>query len=158
MAFSFLLVAFGCHSGTLEHRGPQITAATISADQLPTEFDGTRTYHYRVGSVTDPQGMLVALWDSGLESTRAWQPFDNLCFDPVGPSSLLSLSRDRELPRRIPEGDGRVRCATKLTSYTISPAERSEYKRCAPGRDRDATGGQPCLSPEIAMSRLLLEQ
>ena len=101
MAFSLLLLAFGCHSGMLEHRGPQITAATISADQLPTEFDGTRTYHYRVGSVTDPQGMLVALWDSGLESTRAWQPLDNLCLDPVGPQFTVEfVSDDRGLPRK----------------------------------------------------------
>ena len=122
VAFPLLLLAFGCHSGTSEHTGPQITAATISADQLPAEFDATRTYHYRVGSVADPQGMLVALWDSGLESTRAWQPLDNLCLDPVGPQFTVEFVRDD--PRIAEQGferaDGRLRCATTLTAFTIS--------------------------------------
>src|SRR6185436_8987094 len=94
VAFSVLLLGAGCHSGTLERAGPVITATTISVDQLPTEFDGTRTYHYRVGSVTDPQGMLVALWESGLESKRAWQPLDNLCLDPVGPQFTVEFVMD----------------------------------------------------------------
>ena len=123
-AFSFLVLSVGCQSGTLERPGPQITAATISADQLPAQFDETRTYHYRLGTVTDPQAMLEALWDSGLESTRAWQPLDNLCLDPVGPQFTVEFARDN--PRIAHEGfargDGRLRCATMLTAYTISPA------------------------------------
>ena len=124
VAFSLLFLSVGCHSGTLEHTGPVITATTITAEQLPTEFDGTRTYHYRVGSVSDPQGMLMALWDSGLESSRAWQPLDNLCLDPVGPQFTIEFVVDD--PRIVEHGfersDGRLRCATTLTAYTISPA------------------------------------
>ena len=123
-ALSVLLTGAGCHSATLEHAGPQITATTISADQLPAEFDGTRTYHYRVGSVTDPQSLLVALWEAGLESSRAWQPLDNLCFDPVGPQFTVEFVMDD--PRIVEQGfvraEGRLRCATTLTAYTISPA------------------------------------
>ena len=124
VAFSVLLVGAGCHSTTLERAGPEITAATISADQLPAEFDGTRTYHYRVGSVADPQSLLVALWESGLESRRAWQPLDNLCLDPVGPQFTVEFVMDD--PRIAEQGfaraEGRLRCATTLTAYTISPA------------------------------------
>jgi hypothetical protein len=124
VAFSVLLVGAGCHSTTLEPAGPQITAATISADQLPAEFDGTRTYHYRVGSVTDPQSLLVALWESGLESRRAWQPLDDLCFGPIGPQFTVEFVMDD--PRIVEQGfertEGRLRCAMTLTAYTISPA------------------------------------
>ena len=124
VTFSVLLVGAGCHSATLERADPQITAATISADQLPAEFDGTRTYHYRVGSVADPQSMLIALWESGLESSRAWQPLDDLCFDPIGPQFTVEFVKDD--PRITEQGferaEGRLRCATTLTAYTISPA------------------------------------
>jgi len=124
LVFSVVLLSAGCHSGTIERAAPQITAATISVGQLPDEFDATRTYHYRVGSVSDPEGMLVALWDSGLESTRAWQPLDNLCLDPIGPQFTVEFVRDS--PRIAEQGferaDGRLRCATKLTEYTVSRA------------------------------------
>lgn len=124
VAFSVLLLGAGCDSGTLERTGPEITATTISAAQLPTEFDGTRTYHYRVGSVTDPQGMLAALWESGLESRRAWQPLDNLCLDPVGPQFTVEFVMDdpRIAAHGFERADGRLRCATTLTAYTVSPA------------------------------------
>jgi len=123
VAFSILLLSAGCQSATLENTDPVITATTISVDQLPTEFDGTRTYHYRMGSVTDPQGMLMALWDSGLETTRAWQPLDNLCFDPVGPQFTVELVMDdpRIAGHGFERADGRLHCATTLTAYTISP-------------------------------------
>ena len=124
VTLSVLLFCVGCNSGTGEHAGPVITAATISVDQLPAEFDGTRTYHYQIGSVTDPQGMLMALWDSGLEARRAWQPLDNLCLDPVGPQFTVELVTDdpRILDHGFERADGRLRCATTLTFYTISPA------------------------------------
>ena len=127
VAFSVLLLSTGCHSGMLERTGPEITATTISADQLPAEFDGTRTYHYRVGSVTDPQGMLVALWNSGLESTRAWQPLDDTCFDPVGPQFTVEFVSDdpRIAAHGFERGEGRLQCATTLTAYAVSPAERA---------------------------------
>ena len=125
-AVSILLLSVGCDSGTLERADPEITAVTISVDQLPAEFDGTRTYHYRVGSVADPRGMLVALWDSGLESRRAWQPLDNLCLDPIGPQFTVEFVVDdpRIADHGFERADGRLRCATTLTAYTISPAGR----------------------------------
>ena len=123
-AFSLLFLSVGCHSGTVEHTDPVITATTITAEQLPTEFDGTRTYHYRVGSVTDPETLLRALWDSGLESRRAWQPLDNLCFDPVGPQFTVEFVMDdpRIAEHGFERADGRLHCATTLTAYTILPA------------------------------------
>ena len=124
VAFSLLLISAGCDSGTLERTGPVITATTISVGQLPAEFDATRTYHYRVGSVTDPQGMLTALWDAGLESSRAWQPLDNLCLDPVGPQFTVEFVMDdpRIAERGFERADGRLHCATTLTAYTVTPA------------------------------------
>ena len=124
VALSILLVTAGCHSATLEPTGPVIRATTIPVYQLPAEFDETRTYHHRVGSVTDAQGMLIALWNSGLESRRAWQPLDNLCFDPVGPQFTVEFVMDdpRIAGRGFERGDGRLQCATTLTAYTISPA------------------------------------
>ena len=124
VALSILLVTAGCHSATLEPTGPVIRATTIPVDLLPAEFDETRTYHYRVGSVTDARGMLIALWNSGLESRRAWQPLDNLCFDPVGPQFTVEFVMDdpRIAGQGFERGDGRLQCATTLTAYTISPA------------------------------------
>src|SRR5512144_1473226 len=94
VAVPVLVAGLGCHPASLDHPPPQITATTISADQLPGEFDPTRTYHYRVGSVPDPRAMLVALWETGLRSRRAWQPLDDTCFDPVGPQFTVEFVRD----------------------------------------------------------------
>ena len=124
VALSVLFLSAGCHSATLEPNDPVITATTISVEQLPREFDETRTYHYRVGSVTDAQGMLMALWNSGLESRQAWQPLDDLCFDPVGPHFTVEFVMDdpRIAGKGFERGDGRLHCATTLTAYTMSPA------------------------------------
>jgi hypothetical protein len=121
--FSILVLCLGCHSVTHESAEPRIESANISVGQLPAEFDPLRTYHYRAGAVDDPRRMLLALWDLGLESRRAWQPLDNLCLDPVGPQFTIEFVSDD--PRITEQGfdraDGRLRCATKLIAYTISP-------------------------------------
>jgi hypothetical protein len=124
VAFVGLVLGAGCHHRTIESESLLITGVTIVADQLPAEFDATRTYHYREGSVTDPVLMLAALWHSGLESTRAWQPLDNICLDPVGPQFTVEFTRDdpRIIGQGFERGDGRLHCATTLTVYTVSPA------------------------------------
>jgi hypothetical protein len=96
----------------------QVTALLNRAVTLATEA--------ATGTVSDPQGMLTALWDSGLESRRAWQPLDNLCLDPVGPQFTVEFVVDdpRIAGQGFERGDGRLRCATTLTAYTISPAGR----------------------------------
>jgi hypothetical protein len=123
VAFAVLLLSAGCHSGTLEGAGPMITATTISVDQLPAEFDGTRTYHYRAANLRDPEHMIIALWQAGFHATRAWQPLDNpSCADPLGPTFTVEL--DADSPAIVDDGFqlgvGRLFCATTLTEFSVS--------------------------------------
>ena len=125
VAFSVLLLSAGCHSGTLESAGPMITATTISVDQLPTEFDGTRTYYYRAANLQDPEHMIVALWRAGFHTTRAWQPLDNpTCADPLGPTFTVELEVDNPaiVDDGFQRGAGRLFCATTLTEFLVSRA------------------------------------
>ena len=126
LAFILLMVSTGCHSATpdatLDSSRLEIQSSTIPVDQLPSTFDPARTFHYRVGRVEDPRSLLVDLWDLGLQSSRAWQPLDDRCNDPVGPQFTVELLRDdpRMIDHGFVRGDGRLHCSTTLTRYTIS--------------------------------------
>src|SRR6266704_46028 len=102
---------------------PTIQSRTITVSELPVEFDKSRTYYYRAANLQDPEHMIVALWQAGFHTTRAWQPLDNpLCADPLGPTFTVELEVDSPaiVDRGFQRGVGRLFCATTLTEFLVS--------------------------------------
>ena len=106
---------------------PTIEARTITASELPAEFDESRTYYYRSANLQDPEGMIVTLWHAGFHATRAWQPLDSStppCFDPLGATFTVELEVDDAaiVDKGFTRGVGRLFCAATLTEFTVSGA------------------------------------
>jgi hypothetical protein len=116
------LAFLGCYGSRGDERQPQIGVIQITASQLPTAFDTDRTFHRRIPGAQDPEGMLLALADEGLRPIRAWEPLDNLCLDPVGPTFTVELFRNdpRIEGKGYDRGDGRLGCSTQLLLYDVS--------------------------------------
>ncbi len=122
---ALVLPTVGCHSAHHEGvipAGPSITSRVITTGELPSEFDTARTYHYRLPSLRDPEGVLVALLNAGFSVSRAWQPLDDCCLDPQGPTFSVELEVDDPgiQAQGFERGVGRLWCATMLTEYTVS--------------------------------------
>ena len=102
------------------------TTATLGPTyfQLPAEFDASRTYHYRMPSLANPKAVLLALLDAGIPATRAWQPLDDRCFDPIGPTFTVKLEATGSTIQdpAFELGVGRLWCATTLIEYTVVEA------------------------------------
>ena len=117
-------VGWGCHSGndsSVLPTQPTIESRTITTAELPPEFDASRTYHYPLPTIKDPKGVLVTLLDAGIAVSRAWQPLDDRCLDPIGPTFTVELrAADPSMQDQGFEvGVGRLWCATTLTEYTV---------------------------------------
>ena len=120
-------LASGCqshHNEALISTRSTIQSRTITTAELPPEFDPSRTYQYRQPSIKDPEGVLVALLNAGFAVTRAWQPLDDRCLDPLGPTFTVELEVDEPTiqDHGFERGVGRLLCAATLTEYTISAA------------------------------------
>jgi hypothetical protein len=74
-----VLVSMSCHSSGQEPSEPNIRPSLITVDQLPTEFDQTRTYHYQANRVDKPEDLMRTLWDAGIRTRFAWYPLDDGC-------------------------------------------------------------------------------
>ena|SRR3989442_4989065 len=101
---------------------PTIESRTITVSELPVEFDESRTYYYRAANLKDPEHTIIALWQAGFHTTRAWQPLDNpLCADPLGPTFTVELEVDSPeiVDRGFQRGVGRLFCATTLTEFLV---------------------------------------
>ena len=97
-----------------------IESRTITAAQLPTEFDDSRTYYYRAADLRDPKEMTCTLQQAGFNVTRAWQPLDNpLCMDPLGPTFTVELEMGNPaiVDHGFLGGVGRLSCATRLIAF-----------------------------------------
>ena len=97
-----------------------IESWTITAAQLPAEFDDSRTYYYRAADLRDPMEMTCTLRQAGFNVTRAWQPLDNpLCMDPLGPTFTVELEMGNPaiVDHGFLEGVGRLSCATRLVEF-----------------------------------------
>jgi hypothetical protein len=96
-------LAYGCQSGMNDSvllKTPTIESRTITTAELPSE-----------------------LLDGGIAVTRAWQPLDDRCLDPLGPTFTLELAAaDPAVQDQGFElGVGWLLCAMTLTEYTASP-------------------------------------
>lgn len=100
---------------------PVILTEQITADELPSTFDETRTYMLRPGQPQDAEILLRAMWAEGIRPARAWLPLDNRCMDPIGPRFTVELAKDdaRIGDFGFDRGVGRLFCSTVLVRYTI---------------------------------------
>jgi hypothetical protein len=119
-ALALLLAAGAC-----EAPGATIESMEISADQLPSEFDSTRTFHLTTGPVADPLPIVRDLLDAQIDVRRAWQPLVDNCLDPLGPRFTVEIEADDPLVLAFgfTRGEGRLRCATRLTAYIVVSRE-----------------------------------
>jgi hypothetical protein len=94
----------------------------ISTAELPSEFDSSRTFHIAAGTVSDAEGLLIELWNSGIRPTRAWQPLDDRCNDPLGPRFTVELAVEdlRIHDFGFEGGVGRLQCSTRLIAYVVT--------------------------------------
>ena len=111
-----------CNDSSLSPDIPNIRAVEISVDELPSSFDVDRTFHIRLGTVEEPEEFLVMLWNTGLRPSRAWQPLDDRCNDPLGARFTIELdSRDERIHDfGFEDGVGRLFCASRLVLFTVT--------------------------------------
>ena len=104
-----------CHSPSHDPSEPIIQSSLITVDQLPTEFDPTRTYHYHANGVDKPE-------DADIRTRLAWYPLDDRCLNPVGPRFTVELARDsaRMADFGFAREDGSLYCATTLIAYDVT--------------------------------------
>lgn len=123
----------------------EIESRKITVDQLPPVFDDSRTYHYRVPNLQNPEMLLRFLLDAGYEVTRAWQPLDNpICADPIGATFTVELERDnpRILSAGFDRGAGRLFCATELIEFTVTAAGSRVPQPIRPVRQEISRGSE----------------
>ena len=116
------LASMGCHSSGHGPSEPNIQSSLITVDQLPTEFDQTRTYHYQANRVDKPEDLIRSLWDAGIRTRLGWNPLDDRCLNPIGPRFTVELVRDapRIADFGFARGDGYLYCATTLIAYDVT--------------------------------------
>jgi len=100
--------------------GPTISSVEIPDTDLPI-FDLGRTYKMP-GGAADPEGVLIALWNAGIDVTRGWQPLDNRCAPPLTPEFTVELAGADPaiLGMGFEQGIGNLNCATRLLQYEVT--------------------------------------
>lgn len=100
---------------------PIIESEIVSTTDVWAQIDTSRTYWSRFSSV-EPESLIVVLWQADLPISRAWQPLDDRCMDPIGPRFTLELAEGdlRILKHDFETGPGRLLCSTTLEQFTIS--------------------------------------
>jgi hypothetical protein len=98
-----------------------MSSSIISSQELPTEFDSTRTFHYAF-LLANPESLLTELWKANVRVSRAWLPLDNMCMGPIGPLFTVELEGEASaIPAfDFSQGEGRLHCATRLKQFVIS--------------------------------------
>lgn len=112
--------AVGCQGeGLLD--APVIESEIVSTDVVLTQIDASRTY-WSLASQVEPESLIVVLWQADLPISRAWQPLDDLCENPIGPRFTVELRKadPRILEHDFDTGPGLLVCSTTLEQYTIS--------------------------------------
>lgn len=124
---ALLVLAMGCEGETegIDEpellKLPDIESEIVSTTDVWEQIDPARTYWSRFGTV-EPESLIVALWQAGLPVSRAWQPLDNRCMDPIGPRFTVELPKgdERILEHDFDTGPGRLLCSTTLEQFTVS--------------------------------------
>ena len=100
---------------------PTIRISVVSSQDLPAEFDSTRTYHYTL-QCTNPESLITELWNSDVRTWQAWLPVDNICMGPIGPQFTVELEGKNSviLHLNFSSGEGRLHCARQLKRFVIS--------------------------------------
>ena len=100
---------------------PTIRISVVSSQDLPAEFDSTRTYHYTL-QCTNPESLITELWKSDVRVWQAWLPVDNICMGPIGPQFTVELEERNSaiLHLNFSLGEGRLHCASQLKRFVIS--------------------------------------
>jgi hypothetical protein len=122
IVFSFVLFAL-MQAPALSQQTKRlaIESSHISSRDLPLQFDEERTFVYANESV-DPESLLTAMKNAGIDIVRAWQPQNNLCMGIIGPRFTVELASDdaRILAYGFMRGTGRLQCSTELILFTLS--------------------------------------
>ncbi|MGD2155028.1 MAG: hypothetical protein PVG79_17320 [Gemmatimonadales bacterium] len=102
-------------------RVPVIESQIVSTADVWAQIDTSRTY-WSLTSNVHPESLIVELWQAELSVTRAWQPLDDRCFNPIGPRFTVELaeSDERILKHDFDAGPGFILCSTTLEQYTVS--------------------------------------
>ncbi|MEO8168877.1 MAG: hypothetical protein ABI623_11565 [bacterium] len=123
IAFAILLiVSVGCNSDSASPvAASNIQVTTISAANLPKEFNEALTFEYKDEQV-NPEAVINELLNAGVPVAEAWLPLDNVCMDPVGPRFTVRLDQKNEMIIKFnfKEGSGRLECATTLKHYVVA--------------------------------------
>jgi hypothetical protein len=127
---ALLALAMGCR-GEASPEDPIVESALLEAPTIESEIvstadvweqiDASRTYWSRLSSV-EPESLILALWRAELPISRAWQPLDDRCADPIGPRFTVELAEGdlRILEHNFETGPGRFLCSTTVEQFTIS--------------------------------------
>ena len=99
-----------------------IVVSTITDLDLPASYPDGMTYHADY-HVTDPESLLTALIDEGVQVQEAWQPLDDHCFDPIGPHFTVVIVGEwvGASQSGFRAGEGRLACSQSLLHYSIEP-------------------------------------
>ena len=100
---------------------PTIRVSTVTSRDLPAEFDSARTYHYML-QCSNPESLIIELWNSDVHVWQAWLPLDNMCMGPIGPRFTVELEEGDAAVSDFDfsPGDGRLHCAKQLERFVIS--------------------------------------
>jgi hypothetical protein len=118
---ALLALALGCGGEASPLDVPVIESEIVSTADVWAQIDPARTYWSRFSSV-EPESLIVALWQAELPVSRAWQPLDDRCMDPIGPRFTVELQGPdlRILEHNFETGPGRLLCSTTLEQFTVS--------------------------------------
>ncbi|UCC84266.1 MAG: hypothetical protein JSW46_04875 [Gemmatimonadota bacterium] len=115
-----LALALGCGGEALLDV-PVIESEIVSTSEVMTQIDASRTY-WSLASQVEPESLIVALWRADLLVSRAWQPLDDRCENPIGPRFTVELRQadPRILEYHFETGPGFLECSTTLEQFTVS--------------------------------------
>ena len=119
---SLILVA-GCNKPS-EPVEPKIQVTTIGLNQLPQQFDTTRTFVNNFYPA-NPESILTGLVKSGIPFSQAWMPlYDAPCLymRVLKPSITIELTKDdmRMIQYGFIRGVSFLGCSEHFKRYTLS--------------------------------------
>jgi hypothetical protein len=102
-----------------------LRATTMSPDDLP-DLSGDAVYGLGLGGGTWPPAVLmVELWKRGLDPVRGWQPVNDMCQNPLGPTFTVELAAPdaRMAALGFTDYQGGLACAESVIEFSRSGAD-----------------------------------